>query len=129
MKKDETSLDLISCKSWRGKLQSVFTGNWDYVVPQTCPNPRLGSLDFTLQLESPTHPSTNTELVSPNPCIRSSKDKSKVTLEAKYTKAQENATSGNVSIFAPSLPSPASCLKSCKSKELHGSLHVSIVKN
>ena len=31
-----------------------------YVVPQTCPNPRLGSLDFTLQLKPSSHPSTNT---------------------------------------------------------------------
>ena len=61
-----------------------------------CPNPRLGSWDFTLQLEPPSHASTNTELVSPSPCIRSSKDKSKVPLEAKDTKAQENASSDNV---------------------------------
>ena len=30
MKKNETSLGLISCKSWRGKLQLVFTGNLGY---------------------------------------------------------------------------------------------------
>ena len=54
-----------------------------YVVPQTCPNPRLGSWDFTLPLAPPTHPSNNTELVSQSLCIRSSKDKSKVKLEAK----------------------------------------------
>ena len=29
-KKNETSLGLISCKSWRGKLQPVFTGNLGY---------------------------------------------------------------------------------------------------
>ena len=30
MKKDETSLGLISCKSCRGKIQPVFTGNLGY---------------------------------------------------------------------------------------------------
>ena len=124
MKKDETSLGLISYMSWRGKQEPVFTGNLGCkLCLKRSPNLRLGSWDFTLPLVPPSHPSTNTQLVSPSPCIRSSKDKSKVTLEAKYTKAQENATSGNVSIFAPSLPSPASCLKSCKSKELHESIH------
>ena len=66
------------------------------VVPQTFPNPRLGSWDFTLPLVPPSHPSTITQLVSPTPCIRSSKEKSKVTIEAKDTKAQENLTSENV---------------------------------
>ena len=61
-----------------------------------CPNPRLGSWDFTLPLAPPSHPSTNTQLVSPSPCITASKDKAKVPLEAKDTKAQENATSDNV---------------------------------
>ena len=88
-----------------------------------CPNPRLGSWDFTLPLAPPSHPSTNTQLLSPSPCIRISKDKSKVTLEAKDTRAQENANSDNVLISAPSLPSPASYLKSCESKELHESIH------
>ena len=66
------------------------------VVPQTFPNPRLGSWDFTLPLSPPSHPSTNTQLMSPSPCIRASKDKSKVTLEEKDTTAQENANSDNV---------------------------------
>ena len=61
-----------------------------------CPNPRLGSWDFTLPLVPPSHPSTNTQLMSPSPCIRFSKDKSMVPLEAKDTKAQENITSENV---------------------------------
>ena len=61
-----------------------------------CPNTRLEGWDFTLPLAPPSHPSTNTQLVSPSPCIKSSKDKSKVTLEGKDTKAQENATSDNV---------------------------------
>ena len=75
---------------------SLFSqGAWD-IVPQTCPSPRLGSWDFTLPLAHPSHPSTNTQLVSPSPCSRSSNYKSKVTLEAKDTKAQENATSDNV---------------------------------
>ena len=30
MKNDGTSLGLISCKSWRGKLQPVFAGNLGY---------------------------------------------------------------------------------------------------
>ena len=58
--------------------------------------PKDMELDFTLPLVHPSHPSTNTKMVSPNPCIRFSKDKSKVTLEGKDTKAQENATSDNV---------------------------------
>ena len=66
------------------------------VVLQTCPNPRLGSWDFTLPLAPPSHPSTNTQLMSKSPCIRASKDKSKVTLEEKDTTAQENANSDNV---------------------------------
>ena len=122
MKKDETSLGLISCKAWRGKLQPVFTGKLGYKLYL---KPRLWSWDFTLRQVTPSHPSANTKLVSPSPCIRSSKDKSKVTLEAKETKAQENATSDNVQISAPSLPSSTSYLKSCESKELHGSIHVS----
>ena len=96
-------------------------------MPQTCPNPRLGSLDFTLPLAPASHHSTTTELVSQSPCIRSSKDKLKVTLEAR--KAQENATSDNVSISASTLPSPASYLESCESKELHESLDISIFQN
>ena len=36
MKKDETSLGLISCKSWRGKLQPVFTGNLGYKLLLKC---------------------------------------------------------------------------------------------
>ena len=58
-------------------------------MPQTCPNPRLGSWDFTLPLAPPSHPSTNSELVSQSLCIRSSKDKSKVTLEAKTPKLRK----------------------------------------
>ena len=61
-----------------------------------CPNPRLGSWDFTLPLAPPSHPSTHTQLMSKSPCIRASKDKSKVTLEEKDTTAQENANSDNV---------------------------------
>ena len=49
---------------------SLFSqGAWD-IVPQTCPSPRLGSWDFTLPLAHPSHPSTNTQLVSPSSCIR-----------------------------------------------------------
>ena len=93
-----------------------------------CPNPRLWTCDFTVPLAPRCNPSTKTQLVSTSPCIRSSKDKSQVTLEAKDSTAQENSTSDNVCISAPSLPSPASYLKSCESKELHGSLHVNIKK-
>ena len=92
-KKDETCLGMISCKACKGKIQPVFTGNVGYKL---CLKPRLGSWDFTLPLAPPSHPSTNTQLVSPSPCIRSFKDKLKVTLEAKDTKAQENATPDNV---------------------------------
>ena len=98
-------------------------------MPQTYPKPRLGSWDFTLPLAPPFHPLTNTELVSQSLCIRSSKDKSKATLEANDTKAQENATSDNVSIYAPSLLSPASYLESCEFKELHESLDISVFQN
>ena len=74
--------------------------------------PKDMEMDFTLPLVPPSHPSANTKLVSPSPGIRSSKDKSKVTLEAKDTKAQENVTSDNVCISAPVLVYPASYLKS-----------------
>ena len=96
------------------------------VVPQMCPNPRLGSWDFTLPLAPPSHPSTNTQVLSPSLCIISSKDKGNVTLEAKDTKAQENEASDNVLISAPTLPSPASYLESCRSRETHGSLQINI---
>ena len=56
----------------------------------------MQSWDFTLPLAPPSHASTNTQLVAPSPRIRSSKEKSKVTLEAKDSKAQENVTSENV---------------------------------
>ena len=36
IKKDETSLALISCKSWRGKLQPVFAGNLGYKLCLKC---------------------------------------------------------------------------------------------
>ena len=65
-------------------------------VPLPSPQCRLGRWDFTLPLAPPSHPSTNTQLVPPSPHIRSSKDKSKVTLEAKDSKAQETVTSENV---------------------------------
>ena len=105
---------------------SLFSqGTWNISCASNMPQPKAGRWDFTLPLAPPSHPSTNTQLESPSLCIRSSKDKSKVTLEAKHTKAQENATSDNVQISAPSLPSSTSYLKSCESKELHGSIHVS----
>ena len=47
----------------------------------------------------------------------------------KDTKAQENATSDNVLISAPTLPSPASYRESCESKELHESLDINIFQN
>ena len=106
---------------------SLFSqGTWDISCASNVPQPKAGSWDFTLPLAPPSHPSTYTQLVSPSPCIRSSKGKSKVTLEAKDTKAQENVTSEIVQISAPVLPYPASYLKSCESKELHGSPHESI---
>ena len=93
-----------------------------------CPNPRLGSWDFTLPLMPPFHPSTNTAGVS-KPLYQILQRQIKVTLEAKDTNAQEKATSDYIQISSPILPSPASYLKSCESKELHRSLHVSIKKN
>ena len=99
MEKDETSLSLISCKSWKGKQEPVFTRNLGCKLCLKCA-PILVSWDFTLPLAPPSHPSTNTQLVSPSPCIRSSKEKSKVTLETKDSKAQENETSENVLISA-----------------------------
>ena len=130
MKKDGTSLGLISYKSWRRKLQPAFTGNLRYKLCRNyVPTQRYGAWIFHSPTSTSHSSSNNTQLVSPSPCITSSKDKSKVTLEAKDTKAQENETSDNVSISAPSLPSPALYLKSCESKELHGSLHVSIFFN
>jgi len=96
MKKDETSLGLISCKSWRGKLQPVFIGNLGYKL---CLK-RAPTQGWELGFHSPTSASLSsfnkTQVVSPSLCIRSYKDKSKVTLEAKHTKAQENVTSDNV---------------------------------
>ena len=47
----------------------------------------------------------------------------------KDTKAQENATSDNVSISAPTLASPASYLESFEFKELHESLDISVFQN
>ena len=96
MKTDETSLGLISCKSWRGKLQPVFIGNLGYKL---CLK-RAPTQGWELGFHSPTSASLSsfnkTQMVSPSLCIRSYKDKSKVTLEAKHTKAQENVTSDNV---------------------------------
>ena len=77
--------------SMRFSRQEYWSG-----VPLPSLQCRLGSWDFTLPLAPPSHPSTNTQLVSPSPRIRSSKDKSKVTLEVKDSKAQENVTSENV---------------------------------
>ena len=108
MKKDEFSLGLFSCKSWRGKLQLVLTGNLGHKLCLKRAPTQSWELGFHSPTVSPSHPSTNTQLVSPSPCIRASKDKAKVPLEAKDTKAQENVTSDNVQISAPSLPSPAS---------------------
>ena len=89
MKKDQTSLGLISCKSWRGKLQPVFTGNLGYKL---CLK-RAPTQGWELGFHAPTSASLSsfnkTQLVSPSLCIRSYKDKSKVTLESKNTKAQK----------------------------------------
>ena len=124
-----TSLPLFTFIHWRRKLQPAFTGNLRYKLCRNyVPTQRYGAWIFHSPTSTSHSSSNNTQLVSPSPCITSSKDKSKVTLEAKDTKAQENVTSENVSISAPSLPSPASYLKSCESKELHESLHVSIRK-
>ena len=92
-----TTLGVISCKSWRGKLQPVPIGNSEtYAVPQKCPNPRWGSWASTLPPAPTCQPSTNGHLVSMGPCVRSSKDKSKLILEPKHTKALENATSDHI---------------------------------
>ena len=84
----------------------------------------------TLGIHSPTstsHSSFNyTQLVSLSSCIKSSKDKSKVTLEAKDMKSQENETSYHVLISALALPFSASRLEYCLSKEPHGPLQVTI---
>ena len=96
MTKDETSLGLISCKSWRGKLQPVFTWNLGHNLCLKRAQPKTMELRF----HSPTSTSllscNYTKLVSPCPYIRSSNDKWKMTLEAKDTKAQENETSDDV---------------------------------
>ena len=49
MKKDETSLDLISGKSWRGKLQLVFTGKLRHKL---CPNPNSVSQSVRKSVQS-----------------------------------------------------------------------------
>ena len=66
-----------------GSYSLVSQGTWHISCASNMSQPKDMELDFTLPLVHPSHPSTNTKMVSPNPCIRFSKDKSKVTLEAK----------------------------------------------
>ena len=99
-------------------------GTWDISCASNMSQPKARKLG----IHSPTstsHSSFNfTQLVSLSSCIRSSKDKWKVTQEPKDTKAQENETSYHVLISALTLPFPASYLEYCLSKEPHGSLQV-----
>ena len=124
MTKDETSLGLISCKSWRGKLQPAFMWNLGHNLCLKRAQPKTMELGFHSPTSTSYSSCNNTQLVSPSPCIRYSKDKRKVTPEAKDTKAQENKASDNVLISAPTLSSPAPYLESCRSRETHGSLQV-----
>ena len=130
MKKDETSLGLISCKAWRGKLQPVFTGNLGYkLCLKHSSTQGQGSgislshqrLPLILQLT----PSWCLQALVLDPPMTNHRRHEK----QKDNKAQENATSDNVQISAPILPSLTSYLKFCKSKELQGSVPVSIILN
>ena len=89
----ETRLGLMSFKSWGGKLQSVSHGTWGISCASNVSHHKPRVLGF----HSPTstsHSSCNyTQLRSPSPCIRSSKD---------------------------NLPSPASYLESCTLKKPMG---------
>ena len=99
-------------------------GTWDMNCASNVPKPNASELWFHCPTSTSVSSCNYTQLVFSSPCIRYSKDKWKVTLESKDTKAQENETSYHVLISALTLPFPASYLEYSLSKEARGSLQV-----
>ena len=89
----ETSMGLMSFKSWQGKLQSVSHGTRGISCASNVSQPKPRVLGFHSSTSTSLSSCNYTQLGSPSPCIRYSKNKLKVTQESTDTKDQVNATS------------------------------------